>query len=44
MTSNKDMTEKIMVFLFFFLAMPAACGSSWARDHTQAAAATMPDA
>ena len=41
--------SKLFYFILFFLAMPAACGSSWARDQTlttavtQAAAVTMLD-
>ena len=28
---------------FFFLAMPVACRSAWARDQTHATAVTTPD-
>ena len=31
---------KFLFLPFFFLAAPAACGSSWARDRTRATAVT----
>ena len=30
----------LFFILFYFLAAPTACGTSWARDQTQATAAT----
>ena len=36
--------EKLILFyLFYFLAAPVTCGSSWARDRTQVTAVTMLD-
>ena len=32
--------ENHLFFFFFFLAVPEACGSSWARDRTRATAVT----
>ena len=40
LTSDNQYLLELEFFLFFFLDMPMACRSSWAKDRTWATAAT----